>query len=73
MRCREGVFVAAGDGFTMSTTDGREMTVVPFDPRAYPDVGSSITWFEFEWLRSEGRTWLEERERVRERIRRELE
>ena len=73
MRIREGVFVAARDGFTMSTTDGRDMTVVPFDPRAHAVVGSSITWFEFEWLQSEGRTWLEERERVRERIRRELE
>ncbi len=71
-RAREGVFVAAGDGFTMSTTDEREMTVVPFDPRKHAADAGPLTWFE-RWIESEGRTWAEERERVRERIRRELE
>ncbi len=46
--------------------------MIPYDRKETDYVGDSLDWFA-DWLKSEGRTWAEERERVRERIKRELE
>ncbi len=69
---REGVLVPAGDGFTMACTDGLDIVLSQLDPRVHGVHASPLTWFA-RWIESEGRTWLEEREAVRERIWRELE
>lgn len=69
---REGVLVPSDPAFTMACTDGLDIVLTQFDPRAHAGHGDPLIWFT-RWIESEGRTWLEERERVRERIRRELE
>lgn len=48
--------------------DGRSMAVIPYDRAEFDRVGDALDWFA-DWLKAEGRTWAEERERVRERVR----
>lgn len=69
---REGVLAPSGTAFKMAATDGLDIILMPLDPRSHAEHASPLTWFA-RWIESEGRTWLEERERVRERIKRELE
>ena len=45
------------------------LAVVPYDRAEFDLVGDALDWFA-NWLKSEGRTWQEERERVRERVQR---
>ena len=54
-------------GFVLMST-GRSLAVVPYDRAEFDYVGDSLDWFA-DWLKTEGRTWQEERERVRERVR----
>lgn len=44
---------------------GWRVGVLPYEPAEDQDlVGDSLDWFA-DWLKTEGRTWAEERERVR--------
>ncbi|MBP6225334.1 MAG: hypothetical protein KA439_09745 [Rhizobacter sp.] len=54
-------------GFVMPGENA--LAVVPYDRAEFDLVGDALDWFA-NWLKSEGRTWQEERERVRERVQR---
>lgn len=68
---REGMLVPSGPAFTMACTDGLDIVLMQLDPRSHAEHASPLTWFA-RWIEAEGRTWEEERERVREKVRAEL-
>lgn len=64
---RKGSFDASEGGFVMMRDEGM-IAVIPYDRKESDFVGDALDWFA-DWLKAEGRTWQEERERVRERVR----
>lgn len=63
---REGQIQAVGAGFELRTAAGELVTVLPYDPEAGDAdlVDGALEWFA-GWLQGEGRSWADERERVR--------
>lgn len=58
---RAGTFTAPGK----MAGAGFEVEVLPYEPGQDADlVGDALEWFS-GWLKTEGRTWAQERERVR--------
>lgn len=53
------------DAWNAFRGDDWRLGVLPYEPAEDQDlVGDALEWFG-DWLRAEGRTWAEERERVR--------
>jgi hypothetical protein len=65
---RAGTFEASDAGFVARVSDGEGVAVSRYEPNDAHLIGDALDWFA-DWLKAEGRTWQEERERVRELVR----
>lgn len=65
---RVGKFEPSEAGFVATVSDVEGVAVARYEPNDSHLIGDAIDWFT-DWLKAEGRTWQEERERVRERVR----
>lgn len=61
---REGLVTPSGRGFEIRTAAGDLVTLLPYEADDRGLVGDALEWFA-RWLQGEGRSWADERERVR--------
>lgn len=61
---RDGLLTPSGRGFELRTAAGELVTVLPYEADDRDLVGDALEWFA-GWLQGEGRSWADERERVR--------
>lgn len=62
---REGLVTVSGRGFELRTQGGELVTLLPYEADDSDLVGDALEWFG-RWLQGQGRTWADERERVRQ-------